>query len=132
MARFPYELPRLIQEMRIYHALADFSLVPKLLGYVFESRCPDRVAGILLEKFDGRWAQPEDFEMCDDALQRLHQRILHGDLNKHNIIITSAGPKFIDLESSVLSGPDNVESRNHERQALATKLADTSGEGRPW
>ncbi|QPH04007.1 hypothetical protein C2857_000595 [Epichloe festucae Fl1] len=131
MARFPYELPWLLQEMHIYHALADCPLTP-LLGYVFESQCPDRVVGILLEKLNGHWAQPDDFETCDDALQRLQQHILHGDLNKHNIIVTPEGPKFIDLESSVLSGPDNVESRNQERQALSIKLADTSGEGRPW
>ncbi|EQL02324.1 hypothetical protein G6O67_003425 [Ophiocordyceps sinensis] len=132
MARFPHELPWLMQEMHIYHALAGFPLTPKLLGYVFESHCPDRIVGILLEKLNGRWAQSEDLEECDNALQRLHQHVLHGDLNKHNIIITSEGPKFIDLESSVLSGPDNVELRKQERQKLGTKLADTSGEGRPW
>ncbi len=132
IVRFPFELPCLLQEMCIYHALLDFPLVPKLLGYVFESHCPDRVTGVLLEKLDGRWAQPEDLEECNDALQKLHQKILHGDLNKYNIIITSKGPKFIDLENSTLSGPDNVEARCQERQALATKLADTSGEGCPW
>lgn len=132
IARFPYELPWLMQEMDIYHALAGFPLTPRLLGYVFESQCPDRIVGILLEKLNGRWAQSEDLEECDNALQRLHQHVLHGDLNKYNIIITLEGPKFIDLENSVLSGPLNVELRKQERQELSIRLADTSNEGRPW
>lgn len=118
--------------MRIYHALVDLPLIPKLLGYVYESQCPDRVVGILLEKLDGTWAESEDFEACDKALQELHQHILHGDLNKYSIIFTPQGKKFVDLEASVLSGPSNAESRNQERRALAANLADMSGEGRPW
>jgi serine/threonine-protein kinase RIO1 len=59
------------------------------------------------------------------------QCVLHGDLNKYNMVITPQGPVFIDFENSAISTTDHVEARNEERQSLASKLVNTSGAGRP-
>lgn len=134
IARFPHELKWIIQEIQAYHALAGSSLVSKLLGYISESSSTDRVIGFLVEKVNGRHADLEDLEVCRAAPDPLHISLIHGDLCKYNVIITDKGPKFIDLEDSVLVGADSWsdELRQKEKQGLATKLSDTSGLGRPW
>lgn len=133
IARFPREIRWVIQEMQAYHALAGSSLAPELIGYVSESS-PDRIIGFLVEGVDGRTAELDDLEQCRLALDQLHYHLIHGDLCKYNIFITSKGPKFIDFEDSVLDGTENwsVSLRDEEKQILAVKLADTSGAGCPW
>ncbi|VUC33736.1 unnamed protein product [Clonostachys rosea] len=134
IARFPDELKWIIQEIQAYHALSGSSLVSKLLAYISESLCADRIIGFLVEKVNGRRAELEDLESCENALDQLHASLVHGDLCKYNIFITDEGPNFIDLEDSVLVGTDawSDELKQKERQGLASKLADTSGLGRPW
>ncbi|RKU49319.1 hypothetical protein DL546_009839 [Coniochaeta pulveracea] len=133
IARFSHEIPWVIQELRAYHALAESTLAPKLIAYVSEPS-PDRVIGFLVQRIDGRNAELNDLEPCRQALDQLHCHLIHGDPCKYNIFITPEGPKFIDFEDSILIGTErwNTTLRDEEKQVLATKLADTSGAGRPW
>lgn len=133
IARFPRELPWLVQEIQAYHALAGSLFAPELLSYVSESSL-DRVVGILVEKLVGRTAELVDLQPCGQALDQLHNHLIHGDLCKYNIFITSEGPKFIDFENSILVGAERwtIASRDEEKRILAEKLADTSGAGQPW
>lgn len=134
IARFPFEMDWLTQEIRAYHMLSQSTLVPTLLGYVSESRDQNRIIGVLLEKVDGRHARPDDLEVCKQALSKLHDHLIHGDTCRYNIIVTSEGVKFIDLEDSILMGTSrwNTDLRDKEYQDLAGRLADESGRGRPW
>ncbi|CAH0044852.1 unnamed protein product [Clonostachys solani] len=129
-----YLLRRSIYDISTLRVIPGSSLVPKLLGYVSESSSAARIIGFLVEKVNGRHADLEDLEVSEAALDRLHISLVHGDLCKYNIIITDKGPKFIDLEDSVLVGADSWsdELRQKEKQGLATKLSNTSGLGRPW
>ncbi|KAK7393953.1 hypothetical protein QQX98_013263, partial [Neonectria punicea] len=80
IARFPHELKWIIQEIRAYHAVAESSVTPRLLGYVCESLTQERIIGILIEKVDGRCAELDDLDRCRDALDKLHRHLVHGDL----------------------------------------------------
>ncbi|KND87660.1 hypothetical protein TOPH_07691 [Tolypocladium ophioglossoides CBS 100239] len=133
IARFPHEVPALTRELKAYHRLAGSSLAPRLIGYAFEES-PDRIVGFLVESIHGRVAGVSDFESCREALHQLHQHLIHGDLCRYNILITSEGPKFIDFENSILSSTKDWSRRrmDAEMQGLAGKLADTSVDGRPW
>lgn len=136
IARFAHELSYLAREVRAYLHLKGSHQVPKFLGYVFEDK-PERVVGILLESVYGRVADISDLKDCYNALRDLHVRIIHGDLCRHNIMITSEGPKFIDLEESLVLDDtlrqDAWENLiDAELQSLPGKLTDESGTGRPW
>ncbi|KAB5535257.1 hypothetical protein GE09DRAFT_1227246 [Coniochaeta sp. 2T2.1] len=138
LGRFPREAEWVARELRGYHALAGSPLAPKLLGYVSEQPASpdmdDRVVGFLIEKVDGRHAEPEDLEPCRRDLDQLHRHLIHGDLAKYNILITTDGPKFIDFEVSIPVGTKwwSVRLRDEERETLAVKPADTTGACRPW
>ncbi|AEO60075.1 hypothetical protein MYCTH_95811 [Thermothelomyces thermophilus ATCC 42464] len=131
IARFPFELPLLIREVEAYHRLAESDVAPKLIGYVFEES-PDRVVGFLVESVEGRVANVADFEECSKALEKLHNLVVHGDLCRYNIIITTNGPKFIDFEHSTPITEAENGLVDDEKQSLAEKLVDESGAGRPW
>ena len=133
IARFQFELPSLIRELKAYHALPEYSPAPRLVGYVFEE-CTDRVVGFLIEFLEGRPADSTDIESCYQALEQLHRYLIHGDLCKYNILITSQGPRFIDFENSILCDSDKWSTtlRDAEKHSLGSKLADTSGVGRPY
>lgn len=132
IARFPREIEWTTQEIEAYHHLAACPLVPRFIGYVFET-CQDRIIGFLTEKVEGRCAELGDYEEVRRALDQLHDYVIHGDLVKYNIIMTVKGPMFIDLETSVPVGTRNWSSsaRDEEKQTLRAKLADDSGAGRP-
>ncbi|KAI9749094.1 MAG: hypothetical protein M4579_007001 [Chaenotheca gracillima] len=138
IARFPHEMLWLRQEIKIYHALMDFhsTLAPAFLGYAFEERyC--RVTGFLFEEVHGRFADIVDLQTCEDALHRLHALdIIHGDVNRYNIIVTTNGPTFIDFEDSRIGPNGSLEEwegqKAEEMQNLSSKLLDESGKGRPW
>lgn len=139
IARFAHEIGWLAQEIKAYHALAEHSsssLAPRLLSYAFEET-GRRVTGVLLEEVKGRFAGIDDLKACEEALQRLHTTgILHRDVNRHNIFITTEGPKFIDFEDSVLYSdiePEEWETlKAEELDQLRVKLLNDSDSGRPW
>lgn len=137
IARFGFELCWLAQEIKIYHKLTqrDSALAPRILGYVFEET-PHRVIGFIFEEVHGYRPNTLDFEICEIALQQLHNfDILHGDINRDNIFITDKGAKFIDFEESSIGSAENNEDwakkKNDEMESLMEKLSDDSGMGRP-
>ena len=64
--------------------------------------------------------------------------IIHRDLNKYNIMITEDGPRFFDLEKSILdtdgdiSEDDFSRRQQEELEGLSKGLCDEEGWGRPW
>ncbi|KAI1466307.1 alpha-galactosidase A [Daldinia caldariorum] len=64
-------------------------VAPKYLGHIHEE---GKVNGFPLEKVEGRSAGSDDLEICEVALRELHSLgILHGDCNRHNLIIDYTG-----------------------------------------
>lgn len=132
LARFAYEVKSLTHELMFYHYLnsCGSSLIPRLIGYVYEQP-GHRVIGILLEQVTGSHPEPEHFERCKEALQGLHElKIMHGDINKYNMIASSRGLKFIDFENSKMHC-DRTELEK-EMSNMKIKLGDESDEGKPW
>lgn len=148
IARFEFELAWLANEVSVYRELELESsraagLHPRFLGFVFERDQGEgeggddgdeeekRVMGFLREEIEGRAAREEDFRACEDALGRLHRLgILHGDLNRHNMIVGTDGKvRFIDFEDAVLSA--DGEGKRVEMERLREVLRDTSGRGAP-
>jgi serine/threonine protein kinase len=124
----------------VYHFLASrgSALVPKLLGYACEQ---ERIVGFLSEMVVGRFPSVGDEEACLRALNQLHSEgIVHGDINKYNIIVTVNGLKFIDLENAIIcpSGRDDdhaqriQELKVKEIKSLKPALDEKSGSGRPY
>ncbi len=136
LARFKFETKALEQEVKAYHMLRGSALAPALVGYVYEET-QDRVVGFVTEQVVGHYPRdaPTDYAACLAALRSLHEwGLVHGDVNRHNIIMTKDGPRFIDFEASGLRS----EVRNwkqliqNEEQSLAASLSDQSGLGAPW
>jgi predicted Ser/Thr protein kinase len=131
IARFPFELPWLVNEISVYEKLeaSNSQLAPRLLGLVFKDD-KERVVGFLCEEIHGEVASQDDYSACEVALQTLHNlQILHGDLNRHNIIVTADAVKFIDFEDSVSSLDEALKRK--EMEALTAALVETSGRGAP-
>lgn len=138
IARFAFEVKWLQRELEAIHRLAERNpkLGPELLGYAFEGS-QHRVIGFLTKEIPGRPACISDKEDCEEALRELHASgVVHGDLVKHNILITSQGSKFIDFEFSSLQPSDDPERwdalKEQEFCSLEAALIDSSGRGRPW
>jgi predicted Ser/Thr protein kinase len=131
IARFPFELPWLVKEISVYEELeaSNSRLAPRLLGLVFEDD-KDRVIGFLCEEIFGHVASQDDYSACRTALQKLHHlHILHGDLNRHNMIVSADTVKFIDFENSVFSSDNALKQK--EMEGLTAALTETSGRGAP-
>ena len=131
IARSLFELVWLANEISIYKTLeaSDSQLAPRILGLVFEND-EERVIGFLCEEIHGEAASLDDGFACEAALQRLHNlQILHGDLNRHNIIVTAEGIRFIDFENSIPFLDEALKQK--ELEGLTAALMDTSGTGAP-
>jgi hypothetical protein len=135
---FAFQIKSMEKEIRAYHMLAAkrCNLIPRITSYVFE-RSQDQVIGFTCTKFQGRFAELVDYTKCKRSLTELHScGVVHGDINKYNIIITSDGPRFFDLEESVFDtedSEDNLSSlQQRELDGLERALSDQDGLGRPW
>ncbi|OBT50024.1 hypothetical protein VE04_10165 [Pseudogymnoascus sp. 24MN13] len=135
---FAYQLRYFAQEVRAYEALCErqCDLVPRLEAYVFE-RSEEQVVGFVCEEVEGRFTGPEDYEECRRGVEKLHEfGVVHGDLNKYNIIMGTDGPRFIDLEKAVVdtqvSGDEFSRLRIEELGGLENTLNDEEGWGKPW
>jgi thiamine kinase-like enzyme len=96
IARFEWELPRIEQETRAYQLLEGSGLAPRFLAHVHES---GRVVGFLLEKIEERSASFQYLSACETALVKLHvMRLVHGDVNRYNFLVTDEGVKLLDFE----------------------------------
>jgi RIO-like serine/threonine protein kinase len=68
------------------------------------------------------------------SLPQLHSYgVVHGDLNKFNIIITADGPRFFDLEKSILDTNEEISKdefsrlQQEELDGLEKALHDEKG-----
>ncbi|KAK1973855.1 alpha-galactosidase A [Colletotrichum cereale] len=125
IARFEWELPRIEQETRAYQLLKGSGLAPRFLAHVHENR---RIMGFLLEKLEGRSASIQDLSRCETALGKLHNlRLIHGDVNRHNFLVTKEGVKLLDFECLRENGsPESLET---ELKSLRAELVDELGRG---
>lgn len=125
VARFEWEVPRIEQETRAYQLLESSGLAPRFLAHVHEN---GRVIGFLLEKMQGRAASIHDLGICEAALGKLHGRgLLHGDVNRHNFLVTKEGVMLLDFEG--LREDASPESMSEELRSLPAELVDESGRG---
>lgn len=112
-------------------------LIPRLSAYVFE-RSEEQIVGFVVEELQGRWAGPDDGVACRRGLARLHSYgIVHGDVNRFNIMITSDGPRFLDLEKAVfdtdgLPSGEFARLQQEEMDGLDQALRSREIWGRPW
>ncbi|KAK6436314.1 hypothetical protein LTR95_007500 [Oleoguttula sp. CCFEE 5521] len=102
---------------------------PRVLGHLTEE---GRAMGILLEKVEGRFAEPAHLEACDGALRKLHKavRLAHGDVNRRNFIIDDAIGKvtLIDFEHAIdLDLKPEVAAK--ELLSLLAELSEETGRG---
>jgi predicted Ser/Thr protein kinase len=125
-ARFEWEIDALEKECTTYQSIDGQRIGPRFLGHVSEE---GRIIGFLMEKVEGaRYPAISDYAMCEKTLTNLHRLgLLHGDLNKHNILIDSAGATLIDFECT-RKGED-MEEFEAEISNLVEQLDDTSGKG---
>jgi len=131
IARFKHELVALEREIRAYCALMNhkFTLAPEFIGYAYEEE-EDRVIGFLMEEIHGRHPDIRDLRTCQSTVQQLHSiGIIHGDLNRHNIIITGDEARLIDFEASTLQKEGHHIEARDELQKLIENLLDSSDVG---
>ena len=100
IARFDFEIPWVEQETAAYRRLDCQGVAPKFLCHLTEH---GRVMGFLMEKLEGRSAHIDDLETCQNLVRKVHALgILHGDLNRHNFVISKSGAKILDFEHATL------------------------------
>jgi serine/threonine protein kinase len=132
VARFRHEIPALQQEVWIYSTLTStgFPLAPKFIGFVYEET-EARIVGFLMEEIFGETADIHNLKDCVETVRLLHAfGIVHGDLNKYNLLMTEQGAKIFDFEASAAQGNVDPAAAEEEVKALASKLADESGIGK--
>ncbi len=137
---FEFELKYFAQEIKGYNRLSErgCNLIPRMYAYVFE-RSEEQIMGFVCEELHGRFAGPSDYGECKCSLLQLHSYgVVHGDINKFNIIITADGPRFIDLEKSMLDTDGDIckeefaRLQQEELDGFEKALQDEEGWGRPW
>lgn len=131
-ACWDWEIGYMEDEYTAYQWIEGHNIGPKFLGHITEE---GRVIGFLLERVadetgDARHATPEDLKVCQQALAKLHNLgILHGDLVKYNILITSKGATLIDFSTARKS--DDISAFEEEKKVLEAELYSDSDRGRP-
>jgi predicted Ser/Thr protein kinase len=122
-ARFYWEIGYYVAETQAYSWIDGHNIGPEFLGYLTED---GRVIGFLIEYVKGRHATISDRPACEVIARRLHGLgILHGDLNKHNFLITERDAVLIDYETAKQS--DDSEAMQQELEGLEAQLLDESG-----
>ncbi|OTA95093.1 hypothetical protein M434DRAFT_57462, partial [Hypoxylon sp. CO27-5] len=125
LARFEWEIPRIERETRAYQLLEGSGLAPRFLAHIHEN---GRIMGFLLEKIEGRPASIQDLSACETALRKLHELgVVHGDVNRHNFLVTEEGVKLLDFER--LQENASPRSMSEELENLRAELVDESGRG---
>lgn len=125
-AQFPWEIPYFAAETTSYQWIHGRGIGPRFLGHIHEA---GRVIGFLLEELPHvRAAEPGDLALCQRSLQELHDLgIKHGDINKHNFLISNGRAVLIDFESAQRCEDEG--QLGEEYRMLEGSLADMSGRG---
>ncbi|CAK7272237.1 hypothetical protein SEPCBS119000_005019 [Sporothrix epigloea] len=125
IAHFDWYIPRIENETKVYQLLEGSGLAPRFLGHIHEN---GRIMGFALEKLEGRRACLDDLSHCESAIRKLHGLgLLHGDVNRHNFLITEDGMKLIDFEVSRENA--SAESMRKELGSLPAELVEETGRG---
>ena len=125
IARFEFEVPQVETETAIYRVIDGHGIGPTFLGHLIEH---NRVIGFLIERMDGHYAGIADLGTCQDAVERLHSLgIVHGDLNRHNFIVSPSGATLIDFENAGMNGSQDAMQK--EFTQLTEQLTEESGRG---
>jgi predicted Ser/Thr protein kinase len=125
IARFEFEVPLVETETAVYQVIDGHGIGPVFLGHLIEH---NRVMGFLIERMEGHHAGIPDLGACQAAVERLHSlRIIHGDLNRHNFIVSPSGATLIDFENARKDG--SKEEMQKEFSQLAEQLTEESGRG---
>jgi tRNA A-37 threonylcarbamoyl transferase component Bud32 len=79
-----------------------------------------------MKELCGRHHNIGDLRTCEDTVEQLHGAgVVHGDLNKYNIIVTGDVAKLIDFEVSTFWKTGNHEMEKVKLRKPAEKLLDT-------
>jgi len=125
IARFEFEVPRVETETAVYQVIDGHGIGPAFLGHLIEH---NRVIGFLIERMEGRRAGMADIKACQAVVERLHSLgIVHGDLNRHNFVVSPSGVTLIDFENATKNG--TKEAMQTEFFQLAEQLMEESGRG---
>ncbi|KAK2845243.1 hypothetical protein FQN49_005912 [Arthroderma sp. PD_2] len=125
-ARFEWEIGYLEDETTAYQWIEGHDIGPRFLGHLTED---GRVIGFIVERITGgRHAGPQDLELCQRALSRLHALgIRHGDINRFNFLIQGSKAVLIDFATARKCN-DQV-SLNEEMHSLRRYLETSSTRG---
>ena len=125
LARFPWEIDYYNNETLAYSWIEGHNIGPKFLGHLTEE---GRVIGFLLEKVNGHHAGINDLHHCRTAVSKLHRLgIFHGDLNRHNFLVSSSRAYLVDFETA--RKVDDQQSLDQELQDLEKQLCSDSNRG---
>jgi predicted Ser/Thr protein kinase len=125
IARFEFEIPLVEKETAIYQAIDGHGIGPAFLGHLIEH---GRVMGFLIEKVEGRHGYIGDLEPCQEVTKRLHSLgIVHGDLNRHNFIVSPADVTLIDFENATQNGSEGAMEKEYRQ--IAEQLMEETGRG---
>ncbi|KAI7332257.1 hypothetical protein KC315_g4726, partial [Hortaea werneckii] len=98
----------------------------KVLGHLVEG---GRIIRFLMSQVpNARHANIDDLKACQTGLEKLHRlEILHGDINKHNFLMTGSDVTIIDFAEAKRCTDRKV--LEEEMQGLRASLLDESGIG---
>ncbi|KAF8908140.1 hypothetical protein CPB84DRAFT_1767402 [Gymnopilus junonius] len=124
-ARFEDEIPRMERETTVYEAIDGQGIGPTFLGHLTEN---DRVIGLLVQRVEGRRANIDDLEACQAIVKRLHSLgVVHGDLNRHNFIVSANSVTLIDFENATING--STREMEEEYELITRQLVEETGRG---
>jgi predicted Ser/Thr protein kinase len=123
IARFEFKIRLVENEIAIYQAIDGLGIGPHFLGCLEEH---GRIMGFLVEELEGRRGDISDLEACQQVTKHL-LGIVHGDLNRHNYILSHKGAALIDFENATLAG--TKEAMEKEYEEIAMELAEETGRG---
>lgn len=110
------------------HDKGQALIAPRVLGHLTENGRP---IGLLLEKIEGVLVSIKDREKCEKALRILHAepiRLVHGDVNRYNMIVDAndSNLRLIDFEHA--EQYDESKARK-EIESLTAELTEETGRG---